>query len=577
MLAKTAMVVPQQSAYVVETLGRYSRTIQAGFHILMPFVERIAYRHNLKEEAIDIPEQVCITRDNVQVGVDGVLYLQVLDASKASYGITNYSFAIIQLAQTTLRSEIGKIELDRTFEERATINANVVSELDKASAPWGVKVLRYEIKNINPPQDVLHAMEKQMRAEREKRAVVLTSEGERDAKINQAEGEKQRVIKESEGEQAAADQRGAGRGGGDPRGRHGDRRGPAAGRRGARRPRRHRGDAAARRGGVRQAVRHARERGVEHAGRAGEPHRHRLDDRARDERREEPESGVLTWLWASSLRSIGAAAACLRVRGHGRRCAAGAAAAWRHDLHGRSLAAEGRGRTRRSAGGSPTSATRRRARMRAPAGTRVVDLAGRTVLPGLTDSHAHLADIGERELGFDLTGVESVAAMQRRLAERAAADRSPWIVGANWIESKWQPAVFPSRQDLDAVVRDRPVVLQRVDGHAVVVNSKALEIVGISRATPDPAGGQILRDPATGEPTGMLVDNAMDLVWRHVPPETDETLARHLEAGAASYVRLGWTELQYAGTDWRDDRPALPPVRLRKSEVACICRDRRAG
>ncbi len=197
-LAKTATVVPQQSAFVVENLGRYSRTIHAGFHILVPFVERIAYKHNLKEEAIDIPEQVCITRDNVQVGVDGVLYLQVLDASKASYGITNYRFAIIQLAQTTLRSEIGKIELDRTFEERATINANVVSELDKASAPWGVKVLRYEIKNINPPKDVLQAMEKQMRAEREKRAVVLTSEGERDAKINQAEGEKQRVIKESE-------------------------------------------------------------------------------------------------------------------------------------------------------------------------------------------------------------------------------------------------------------------------------------------------------------------------------------------------------------------------------------------
>jgi regulator of protease activity HflC (stomatin/prohibitin superfamily) len=197
-LAKTAIVVPQQSAFVIESLGRYSRTIQAGFHILVPFVERISYRHSLKEEAIDIPEQICITRDNVQVGVDGVLYLQVLEASKASYGITNYRFAIIQLAQTTLRSEIGKIELDRTFEERATINANVVSELDKASAPWGVKVLRYEIKNINPPKDVLQAMEKQMRAEREKRAVVLTSEGERDAKINQAEGEKQRVIKESE-------------------------------------------------------------------------------------------------------------------------------------------------------------------------------------------------------------------------------------------------------------------------------------------------------------------------------------------------------------------------------------------
>jgi regulator of protease activity HflC (stomatin/prohibitin superfamily) len=195
---KTATVVPQQSAYVVEYLGKYSRTLHAGFHILMPFVENVAYKHNLKELALEIPEQICITRDNVQVGVDGVLYMQVLDPHLASYGISNYTFAITQLAQTTLRSEIGKIELDRTFEARGIINANVVSELDKASAPWGVKVLRYEIKNITPPRDVLQAMEKQMRAEREKRAVVLTSEGERDAKINAAEGDKQRVIKQSE-------------------------------------------------------------------------------------------------------------------------------------------------------------------------------------------------------------------------------------------------------------------------------------------------------------------------------------------------------------------------------------------
>jgi regulator of protease activity HflC (stomatin/prohibitin superfamily) len=197
-IAKTAVVVPQQSAFVVEQLGKYSRTLQAGFHILIPFVDRIAYRHTLKEQAIDIPEQICITRDNVQVGVDGVLYMQVLDAHRASYGITNYIFAITQLAQTTLRSEMGKIDLDRTFEERQVVNSHVVEELDKASAPWGVKVLRYEIKNINPPHDVIAAMEKQMRAEREKRAVVLTSEGDRDAKINTAEGEKQRVIKESE-------------------------------------------------------------------------------------------------------------------------------------------------------------------------------------------------------------------------------------------------------------------------------------------------------------------------------------------------------------------------------------------
>jgi regulator of protease activity HflC (stomatin/prohibitin superfamily) len=195
---RTATVVPQQSAYVIENLGRFSRTLQAGFHILVPFVERIAYRHTLKEQALDVPEQICITKDNVQVGVDAILYLQVLDPHLASYGITNYGFAIAQLAQTTLRSEIGKIELDRTFEARAAINANVVAELDKASGAWGVKVMRYEIKNIAPPKDVLSAMEKQMRAEREKRAVVLTSEGERDAKINQAEGDKQRVIKASE-------------------------------------------------------------------------------------------------------------------------------------------------------------------------------------------------------------------------------------------------------------------------------------------------------------------------------------------------------------------------------------------
>ncbi len=197
-LFNTATVVPQQSAYVVESVGRYSRTLQAGFHILVPFVERVAYRHSLKEQAVDVAEQVCITKDNVQVAVDAVLYMQVLDPHLASYGITNYSFAISQLAQTTLRSEIGKIELDRTFEARGTINANVVAELDKASVAWGVKVMRYEIKNITPPKDVLSAMEKQMRAEREKRAVVLTSERERDAKINQAEGDKQRVIKASE-------------------------------------------------------------------------------------------------------------------------------------------------------------------------------------------------------------------------------------------------------------------------------------------------------------------------------------------------------------------------------------------
>jgi regulator of protease activity HflC (stomatin/prohibitin superfamily) len=197
-VAKTAIVVPQQSAFVVERLGRYAGTISAGFHILVPFMDVIRYRHSLKESAIDIPAQVCITRDNVQVGVDGVLYLKVLNPERASYGISDYLFAISQLAQTTLRSEVGKIDLDRTFEERTNINTSVVAELDKASEPWGVKVLRYEIKNITPPHDILAAMEKQMRAEREKRAVILTSEGQRDAAINTAEGTKQETIKASE-------------------------------------------------------------------------------------------------------------------------------------------------------------------------------------------------------------------------------------------------------------------------------------------------------------------------------------------------------------------------------------------
>ncbi|MEM7050909.1 MAG: stomatin-like protein [Acidobacteriota bacterium] len=197
-IIKTAVIVPQQNSYVVERLGRYQKTLHAGFHILLPFFDAVRYKHSLKERAVDIAEQICITRDNVQVGVDGVLYLKVMDPKRASYGVADYLFAISQLAQTTLRSEIGKIDLDRTFEERTTINVQVVTELDKASDPWGIKVLRYEIKNITPPHDVLAAMEKQMRAEREKRAVVLTSEGDRDAAINVAEGDKQQVIKASE-------------------------------------------------------------------------------------------------------------------------------------------------------------------------------------------------------------------------------------------------------------------------------------------------------------------------------------------------------------------------------------------
>jgi regulator of protease activity HflC (stomatin/prohibitin superfamily) len=197
-ISKIVRVVPQQQAWVVERLGKYSGTLDAGLHILLPFLDVVRYKHSLKEIALDVPEQICITKDNVQVGVDGVLYFKVLNPERASYGISDYSYAIQQLAQTNLRSEIGKIDLDRTFEERTNINREVVAEVDKASESWGVKVLRYEIKNITPPQDVLAAMEKQMRAEREKRAVILTSEGERDAAINNAEGHKQQVIKNSE-------------------------------------------------------------------------------------------------------------------------------------------------------------------------------------------------------------------------------------------------------------------------------------------------------------------------------------------------------------------------------------------
>jgi regulator of protease activity HflC (stomatin/prohibitin superfamily) len=198
LISKIVRVVPQQQAWVVERLGKYSGTLDAGLHILMPFLDVVRYKHSLKEIALDVPEQTCITKDNVQVGVDGVLYFKILNPERASYGISDYSWAIQQLAQTNLRSEIGKIDLDRTFEERTKINTEVVTEVDKASEAWGVKVLRYEIKNINPPHDVLAAMEKQMRAEREKRAVILQSEGERDAAVNTADGHKSQVIKNSE-------------------------------------------------------------------------------------------------------------------------------------------------------------------------------------------------------------------------------------------------------------------------------------------------------------------------------------------------------------------------------------------
>jgi regulator of protease activity HflC (stomatin/prohibitin superfamily) len=195
---KGAVIVPQQMRYVVERLGQYHSTLDAGFHVLIPYFDAVRYRHSIKEQVIDIPEQICITSDNVQVAVDGIVYVRVIDAQAASYGIDDYLFGIIQLAQTTLRSEIGKIELDKTFEARAHINSNVVAEVDKAAEAWGVKVLRYEIKNITPPREIISAMEKQMKAEREKRAAILASEGQRDAAINNAEGEKQRQIKESE-------------------------------------------------------------------------------------------------------------------------------------------------------------------------------------------------------------------------------------------------------------------------------------------------------------------------------------------------------------------------------------------
>ena len=191
-------------------------------------------------------------------------------------------------------------------------------------------------------------------------------------------------------------------------------------------------------------------------------------------------------------------------------------------------------------------------RRRAPPDTRVIDLQGATVLPGLSDAHAHLSGIGRREISFDVTGVAGVAELQARLRERALADTSPWITGSGWIESRWTPATFPSRADLDAAVADRPVALERADGHAIVVNSRALEIAGITRATADPEGGQILRDPATGEATGMLIDRAKDLVERHLPAPTPEDIGRAVAAGAERSVRLGWTGLQVAGTTWRE-------------------------
>jgi regulator of protease activity HflC (stomatin/prohibitin superfamily) len=199
-LFKTAKIVPNQWVFVIERLGKYSRTLQAGFHILVPFIDKVAYKHTLKETAVDVPPQNCITKDNITVEIDGVLYMKVIDPIKASYGITNYKFAITQLAQTTMRSEIGKIPLDDTFESRENINTSIVQSVDEASDPWGIKVTRYEIKNIECPLTIRDAMEKQMRAVREKREQIALSEGEKQAKINRAEGDKQELVKKSEGQ-----------------------------------------------------------------------------------------------------------------------------------------------------------------------------------------------------------------------------------------------------------------------------------------------------------------------------------------------------------------------------------------
>ena len=202
-LIKTAVVVPNQLAYVVERLGKYHTTLYAGFHILVPFFDRVAYRRILKEQVLDVPRQTCITRDNVSVDIDGVIYLQVIAPEKSAYGIDDYQFGAVQLAQTALRSAIGKLELDKTFEERAKINQEVVEALDAATAPWGIKVLRYEIRDITPPATVMEAMEKQMRAEREKRAVIAQSEGQQQSQVNLAEWAKAAAIAKSEGEMQA--------------------------------------------------------------------------------------------------------------------------------------------------------------------------------------------------------------------------------------------------------------------------------------------------------------------------------------------------------------------------------------
>lgn len=200
LVSQTVKIVPQQHAWVLERFGRYHATLSPGLNIVLPFVDRIAYRHLLKEIPLDVPSQVCITRDNTQLQVDGVLYFQVTDPMKASYGASNFVLAITQLAQTTLRSVVGKLELDKTFEERDFINHSIVSALDEAAANWGVKVLRYEIKDLTPPKEILHAMQAQITAEREKRALIAASEGRKQEQINLAAGAREAAIQKSEGE-----------------------------------------------------------------------------------------------------------------------------------------------------------------------------------------------------------------------------------------------------------------------------------------------------------------------------------------------------------------------------------------
>ena len=204
LIVKSINVVPQQNAWVVERVGKYHETLTPGLHFVLPFIKKVAYKHSLKEITLDIPSQVCITRDNTQLQVDGILYFQVTDAMRASYGSSNYVIAISQLAQTSLRSVIGKLELDKTFEERAIINAQVVAAIDEAALNWGVKVLRYEIKDLTPPKEILHAMQLQITAEREKRALIAASEGRRQEQINIATGEREAFIARSEGEKLAA-------------------------------------------------------------------------------------------------------------------------------------------------------------------------------------------------------------------------------------------------------------------------------------------------------------------------------------------------------------------------------------